>query len=147
MKTYKAKRKGFVLYLLLGGLIFLFVVFTLERATYSEAPLALLPLILLPALVPVALLTWIYFDTYYQIENGKLKYKSAFLKGTIEISAINKVIVGKTMWTGIKPALAKNGLIIKYNRYDEVYIAPESNSEVIQDLLAVNKNIEVIANS
>lgn len=35
------------------------------------------------------------------------------------------------MWSGTKPALAKNGLIIKLNTYEKVYIAPIDNNEMI----------------
>lgn len=139
MKVYAVRREGFIFYMLIVALILPIVVFSLDIETFSEKPFLLLPLI-----VPIVFLAWIYFDTYYQIGNGTLKYKSGFLKGTIDIGKINRVIIGKTLWVGMKPTLAKNGLIIKYNRYDEIYIAPESNAEFIHDLLAINKNIEVI---
>ncbi len=48
------------------------------------------------------------------------------------------------MWSGIKPALARNGLIIRYHKYDEIYIAPESNDEMIDDLMKLNPSIKVI---
>ncbi len=44
---------------------------------------------------------------------------------------------------GLKPALAEKGLIIKYNKFDTIYIAPESNEELIKDLLAINTAILV----
>jgi len=47
------------------------------------------------------------------------------------------------MWSGTKPALAKNGLIIKYSKYDEIYLAPENNNEMVTDLLKINPNIKV----
>jgi len=47
------------------------------------------------------------------------------------------------MWSGTKPALARNGLIIKFNKYDEIYIAPERNNELISDLLKVNPEIKI----
>ncbi|GAB3203261.1 hypothetical protein ABID22_000943 [Pontibacter aydingkolensis] len=143
MKIYKAKKKGFILYLLLGALIPPILVLSLANDIFSEAGTTLFLIIFSLSILPISLLTWIYLDTYYKIENGKLRYKSAFLKGEIDISTIKKVISGQTMWVGVKPALAKNGLIIQYNRFDEIYIAPESNNEVINDLLAVNKDIEV----
>lgn len=47
------------------------------------------------------------------------------------------------MWSGIKPALATNGLLIKFNSYGEVYIAPENNDELIADLLKGNPGIKI----
>ena len=89
------------------------------------------------------MISWIYFDTFYKIENKNLIYHSGFLRGKVEIPMIKEILKGKTMWSGIKPALARKGLIIKFNKYDEIYIAPESNAELISDLLKVNSEIKI----
>jgi hypothetical protein len=36
-------------------------------------------------------------------------------------------------------------LIVKYNRYDDVYVAPEDSDNLIRDLLAINPAIKVIS--
>ena len=71
------------------------------------------------------------------------KYKSAYIKGEIEINKIRSILKGRTRWVGIKPALATGGMIIKYNRFDDVYVAPVSNEALIRGLLAINENIQV----
>jgi len=141
MKIYKANRKGFINYLLIGFMFLPIFIFFLDKETFMEKPYILLPL-----LSPFILILWIYFDTYYKIENDKLFYRSGFLRGKIEIPTIKEIIKGKTMWSGIKPALAQKGLIIKYNRYDKIYIAPESHDEIITDLLKINSNINIVEN-
>ena len=138
MKIYKANRNGFINYLLIGSMILPIVIFFLDKNTFSEKPFILLPL-----LSPLILIFWIYFDTSYKIENNELIYRSGFLRGKIEIPNIKEILKGKTLWSGIKPALAKNGLIIKFNKYDEIYIAPENNNELISDLLKVNSEIKI----
>jgi hypothetical protein len=138
MKKYKANRKGFINYLLIGSIILPIFIFFLDKNTFIEKPFILLPL-----LIPIVLIFWIYFDTSYKIENNYLMYRSAFLKGKIEIQSIREILKGKTMWVGTKPALAINGLIIKFNKYDEIYIAPENNNELISDLLKVNSTIKI----
>ena len=138
MKIYKANRKGFINYLLIGSLILPIIVFFLDKSTFTEKPFILLPL-----LSPLILIFWIYFDTFYKIENNKLIYRSGFLRGKIEILNIKEILKGKTMWSGIKPALARNGLIIKFNKYDEIYIAPENNDELISDLIKLNSEIKI----
>ena len=138
MKTYKANRKGFINYLLVGTVLLPIAVFLLNKNTFTEKPF-----ILLLSAIPLILIAWIYFDTYYKIENNELIYRSGFLRGTIDIEKINEVLKGKTMWSGLKPALARNGLIIKFNKYDEIYIAPENNDEMISDLLKVNPAIKI----
>ena len=89
------------------------------------------------------LLIWIYVDTSYKIENDKFKYHSAFLRGEIEISKIREIAQGKTLYSGIKPALATNGIIIRYEKYNEIYVAPENNDILIADLLKLNASIVV----
>ena len=138
MKIYKANRKGFINYLLIGSVILPIVVFFLDKSTFSEKPFILLPL-----LSPLILIFWIYFDTFYKIENNELIYRSGFLRGKIKIPMIREILIGKTMWSGTKPALARKGLIIKFNKYDEIYIAPESNNELISDLLKINSEIKI----
>lgn len=138
MKIYKAKRKGFINYLLIGSVLLPIAIFFLDKNTFTEKPFILLPL-----LSPIVLIFWIYFDTYYKIEKKELKYRSGFIRGKIEISNINEIVKGKTKWSGIKPALARNGLIIKFNKYDEVYIAPQNNEELISDLMKLNPEIKI----
>ena len=138
MKTYKAKRKGLINYLLIGAVVLPIALFFLDKDTFIKNPFILLPL-----LSPLALIVWIYFDTLYKIEKNQLIYRSGFLRGRIDISKIKEIVVGKTMWSGIKPAMATNGLIIKFNSYDEVYIAPKNNDELIADLLELNPGIKI----
>ena len=139
MKIYKPNRKGFINYLLIGFIILPIAIFFLDKNTFTARPYILLPL-----LVPLVLTLWIYFDTLYKIENNKLIYRSGFFKGEIDISTIKEIVKGKTMWSGVKPAMAKNGLTITLDKYPRrIYIAPESNEEMIADLLKINSKIEI----
>lgn len=135
MKKYKAKRGNGIKILILVALAIPAVDFFVPGSHWF---------ILLPLFLPASLLIWAYFDTFYFMKNGFFHYKSAFLKGKIDVGRIREIHNNKTMWSGTKPALASNGLIIKYNLYEEVYIAPENNEELIEDLLTVNPQIKVI---
>jgi hypothetical protein len=139
LKKYKANRKGPIPYFIAVLVLLPFLIFSLDAEDFSEQPYILLTL-----LVPLALLLWVFFGTWYQIGNGKLKYRSGFLMGEINISDVRQLIVGDTMWIGIKPAMARKGIIVKYNRYDEIYIAPENNLEFAEDLKSLNPTIEII---
>lgn len=139
MKTYKAKRKGLINYLLIGAVLLPIAIFFLDKDNFTKNPFILLPL-----LSPLALIVWIYFDTVYKIEKNQLIYRSGFLRGRIDIPKIKEMVIGKTMWSGIKPAMTTKGLIIKFNNYDEVYIAPENNDELIADLLKLNPGIKIV---
>jgi len=138
MKIYKAKRKGYIRYVLIGVLVFPIIIFCLDMNTFIEKPF-----IAFPFFVAASLILWIYFDTYYKIDNNELIYSCGFVKGKIDILSFKEILKGKTMWSGLKPALATKGLVIKYNKYDEIYVAPESNDEMISDLLKINPEIKI----
>lgn len=139
MKIYRAKRKGLINYLFIGVIILPATIFFFNENIFIENPFMLLPLS-----APIILIARTYFDTFYKIAETKLIYRSGFLRGNIDILTIREIIRGKTMWNGIKPALAQKGLIIKFNRYDEVYIAPVDNDEIISDLLKINSDIKIV---
>ena len=91
----------------------------------------------------ILFLIWTYKTTFYKIENSDLYWKSGPFKGKIDISKINKIeyhkgIVVPTIW---KPALSHIGLIITYNKYDDIYISPEKQQEFIATLQRLNPNI------
>jgi len=124
---------------LVGGIILLpIAIFFLDKKTFTENPFTFLPL---PT--PIVLTLWVYFGTYYKIENKELVYRSAFFRGKIDIQSVKEIINGKTMWSGTKPATGRNGLIVKYNKYDEVYITPENKDAMISDLLSINAKIKI----
>lgn len=137
MKKFKANKKGFVVYIIIAALLPLIILFIDKEAILDNY------FILIPALLPVLLLIWIYLDTSYYIKNNQLFYKSAFLKGNIDIHKIEEIIIGKTLWVGTKPALSGKGLIIKFNKFDELYIAPKSNTELVNELVSINPNIRL----
>lgn len=85
----------------------------------------------------------IQISTRYKIKDGNFHYRSLVFFGKIAITKIHKLDVGKTLYVGMKPATAKKGIIIHYNRYEEVYISPEDNAAFVAALLAINPAIEV----
>jgi len=91
------------------------------------------------------LFLWFLLDTYYIIRNGELYYKSAFISGSLSINIIHDIeLHTKGMHAcSLKPALDIKGLIIKYNRYDDIFISPERQDEFIAQLLAINPGIKV----
>jgi hypothetical protein len=139
MTTYKSSRKGAINYLLIGAIALPIVIFLLDKETFTKNPYILLPL--LGILIQIL---WIYFDTSYKIVNDELLYFSGFVRGKIKIANIREIAKGKTMWSGMTPALSGKGLIIKYNRFDRIYISPEDNNEVTTHLLKINPDIRIV---
>lgn len=85
------------------------------------------------------LLLWMYFETKYEITASELKYRTGPIRGKIEIVGIKEIIIGKSLWSGFKPATAKNGLNIKYDKYKEIYISPKTNDTFVQRILELNE--------
>ncbi|MBD0824262.1 PH domain-containing protein [Aestuariibaculum marinum] len=91
----------------------------------------------------IGLLLWIHFGTSYKLTEKELKYKSGPIFGSIIIANIHEIVKGKTLWVGIKPATAPDGLIIKYNKYEEIYISPKTNESFIKKILELNSDIKI----
>lgn len=138
MIKFKPNRKSYIKGVLMASLILPFILISFMWRIFSEEPAMMVPLFL-----PFAIFLWIYFGTYYIVSGGKLFYRSAFLRGQIDISTIREIVVGTTAWTGTRPATATKGLLIKFNAYDEIYISPESNDVLIDAVTQVNSHIKI----
>lgn len=92
-----------------------------------------------------ALLLWMWFGTYYVITGNELKYKSGPINGIIAINSIKSIITHKTQFVGLKPSLGSKGCIIKYNKFDEIYLSPKKQDLFVDELVKINPAIEVVA--
>lgn len=97
------------------------------------------------SLVIVSLLLWLWFSTFYEIRGNTLFYRSGPIHGSIEVQRIIAIKKNKTLWSGLKPALSFKGLIIKYNKWDEIYLSPEEKDSFITELVKLNNKIKVEA--
>lgn len=97
--------------------------------------------IVIPFLVVVFLLLWIYFGTWYQLTSTEFIYRSGPLRGKIPINEIREIVKGKTLYAGIKPATAGKGLIIRFRKFDEIYISPKTNDSFVDEILKRNPKI------
>jgi hypothetical protein len=95
-------------------------------------------------LAVVGLLFWLYFGTNYELTKGDgLIYRSGPLKGKISVNRITEIIKGKTLWVGFRPATSRKGLIVKYDKYNEIYISPKTNELFIKKILELNEQIKI----
>jgi|TARA_R110000822_G_scaffold217375_1_gene351817 hypothetical protein len=93
--------------------------------------------------IVIGFLLWLNFGTKYELTQTELKYKSGPISGKIEIIRIKEIIKGKSLWVGLKPATARNGLIIKYDKYEEIYISPKTNDSFVEKILEYNSKIKI----
>lgn len=100
------------------------------------------PLLLVSGVV--GLLLWLFYGTYYEVsEKDGFLYRSGPLSGKIQVERITEIIKGKTLWVGFRPATARNGLIIKYDKHNEIYISPKTNDTFISAILKLNSGIKI----
>ncbi|WP_339886990.1 PH domain-containing protein [uncultured Flavobacterium sp.] len=97
-------------------------------------------------LLTLLLLLSIILKTEYRIKNNQLYWQSGPFYGKIDIKTIIKIkhhdgIFVPTVW---KPALSQVGLIITYNKYDDIYLSPQNEADFIVQLLEINPTIEII---
>ena len=136
---FKSRKDIFFSIIILGSIAFLsgFSVFGMVFGWIEKADFW----ILIPFTAISALLLWIYFGTHYQLIDTELVYRSGPLRGKIKIDQIREIVQGKTLYAGLKPATASKGLIIRYGKYDEIYISPDSNAGFIAEILKRNPQI------
>lgn len=94
----------------------------------------------------VATMIWILLDTKYCIKEEIILFNSGPFRGKININTIRKIEhhSGLIVPVTYKPALNIKGLIVYYNRYDEIYISPNQEAIFLEELLKINPKIEVI---
>lgn len=80
----------------------------------------------------------------YVLSGTHLIYRMAFFRGEIEIGRIREIVVGQNMYTGFKPAAARNGLTIKYDKYEDIYISPDTNEAFIAEIVKVKPDIKIV---
>lgn len=138
---FKSRRDGFVTAVFWGTIgLMIFSIFL----TYIENGLTgkfyTLTLIIL---LVIFLLYYVWSGTSYEIKEDHIFYKSGPLHGKIDINKIVSITKNKTLWAGFRPALAKNGLVIRYNTYSEIAITPKNPEIFIDELLKINESIEI----
>lgn len=86
----------------------------------------------------LALLAVLFYSiiktTNFILTKDELICKSLFFKKVIPYQTIRKVEKQTGIYAGIKFSTAWKGLIVHYNKFDEVLISPEKESEFIREI-------------
>ena len=108
----------------------------------DEGPIVIIAFVYLVA----GMFVWILLDTKYKIKENKLFYCSGPIRGSMKIADIRKIELWNKWYVTsfIKPALDKDGMIIHYNKFDDIYISPKEKEKFIAALREINADIEVI---
>jgi hypothetical protein len=144
MKVFQSSKNYIIVSLLWLIIIFLVVVPFLAEGDKNADKVPVLPIVILYSIT--AMLIWILLDTKYSIKEKQLFYCSGPIRGSIKIEKIRKIERWNKWYVTsfIKPALGKNGLIIYYDKFNDIYISPKDKEAFIASLREINPNIEVI---
>lgn len=141
MKFKSRKDTFFKLFIIIIISLLLTLTFVEIYFTGLDRPISIFTTFLMLSFA--GLLLWSFFNTEYELTETQLRYRSGPIHGEIKIEEIKEIIKGKTLWSGLKPATAKNGLIIKYQKYEEIYISPKTNDSFVTRILELNENIKI----
>ena len=91
-----------------------------------------------PFALVLAFLTLLFYlivkTTYFVFEEHQLVCRSLFFKRSIPYSDIKKIEKQKGLYVGFKMSTAWKGLVVHYNKYDELLVSPEREEEFIQEI-------------
>lgn len=66
----------------------------------------------------------------------------------MKISSIQKITYHSGWYVPVtyKPSTDTIGLIITYNKFDDIYFSPKDRDLLVNDLLGINSEIQVVKN-
>lgn len=130
MKIYKSKIDWWL------GLPLLYPIFRSIVAMIEGEWLGYLGMALI-----VLVVLFVSKTTRYIIDENQLTVKSMWIvNNKIDISKIRKVEKSSSVLSS--PALSLDRILIRFNKFDEVYISPSEKQSFVKDLLEVNPDIE-----
>jgi hypothetical protein len=63
---------------------------------------------------------------------------------SLPYSSIRKIEVGTKLYGGLKFSTSLHGLVIHYNKFDDLFISPENAELFMEKLVALNPAITII---
>lgn len=96
-------------------------------------------------LLTIGLFLWIFLGTYYTIKNGYLYHRSGPFFGKMKISSITKIKYHSGWYVPVfyRPATDTVGIIITFNKFDDIYFSPKERDTFVEELLRINPLIEI----
>ncbi len=85
----------------------------------------------------LGLFAWIFMGTYYTIHQRYLYHRSGPFFGKMKISSIKRVKYHSGWYVPVfyRPATTHIGVIITYNKFDDIYFSPKDRELFVKDLL------------
>ena len=126
------------LFSLIGLIIFLM----LKNQLHGKQ---LIAVAIVGGLAATAFYHWYY--TYYQIEDGQLKYQVGAFGGSIQISQIESVQRSAYLTNKVSPAMVLEGLLIRYQGGLRIFVSPADEDGFVQELQKSNSRLRILPKS
>lgn len=141
--VFKSEKSVFsyLIFVLLIGFFCIIAIFAPNEENKAEG--LWIPLTIIGSIFVFFVYT--FFHTFYTISNQELFYKCGFFNGIIPIEKIQKIEYNNSIFVPVvlKLGWSHKGLIITYNKYDDIYISPMNRVQFIAELLKTNPNITI----
>lgn len=136
-KSEKTIFSYFVFIILFG----VFGILIYAAITSKEAIGVLIPMGIVLAIT--SFLLYCFFKTNYIISKTELKYQCGNFKGEIPIDKIRKIEYNNSIFVAVtlKLGWSHKGIIIHYNKFDDLYISPENRDQFTFELTQLNPDI------
>ncbi len=82
--------------------------------------------------------------TDYTFKQDVLYCRSVIFHKSLPYSSIRKIEVGTKLYGGLKFSTSLHGLVIHYDKFDDLFISPENPELFIEKLVALNPSITII---
>lgn len=132
MKTYYSKTSTLIVTMFFIALLIPLVIAIVERSWG----------LMIVLLIAAGFIWYVLTNTFYTIDDNTLIIRSGFVvDDTIDIYKI--IAISPTKSLSAAPAHSFDRIALKCEHKDCVVISPERKTDFINDLLAINPNIEV----
>ncbi|MFY0672476.1 MAG: PH domain-containing protein [Bacteroidia bacterium] len=96
--------------------------------------------------IVIAFLLWVWFRTDYAFYGENLVCNAGPFNANIKINSIRAIDLNTKMWSGFRPALSFKGMVIYYEKYNEIFISPKDIEGFISVLKRINPTIQINQN-
>lgn len=131
-------KKGVLTGSIMAGVV-LFMIGEMVLLPFHDKPIAYVLMAL-----PIGLIAWTWFGTFYRIDATHLYFTSGPFRGKIAVADITQLTCGETLWAGYRPALARKGIVVRYGRWNEIYISPRDQEAFVAELAERNPKIAIV---
>jgi|GEM_PF-4861127 len=131
-------------YIFLFGVIGLLLAVAIIVLLCLPGEVVPVPVFVILSLV-VALLWWMLASTRFEITDESLTAQTGPFRRTVPITSIVKVVYDDqlfkmSIW---KVGCSHHGLMVHYDKYEDIYISPEPRDGFVEELCRLNPSITV----